>query len=63
MIPTDELVKKFDNIYPAKFGKIKMMKSDGSFEETIVFDIVYDKAEQIRSTTTSVEKERQRSVL
>ena len=35
----DELVKKFDNIDPVKLGKLKMMKTDGSFEEMTVFDI------------------------
>lgn len=62
MIATDELVKKFDNIYPVKFGKLKMMKSDGSFEETTVFDIDYEEAKHIRATMTPSEQERQRSV-
>ncbi len=63
MIPTDELVKKYDNIYPVKFGKLKMMNADGSFEETTVFDIDYEEANRIRATMTPAELERQRSVL
>lgn len=52
MIATDELVKKFDNIFPVKFGKLKMMKTDGSFDETTVFDIDYEEADRIRSAMT-----------
>ena len=63
MIATDELVKKFDNVYPVKFGKLKMLKADGSFEETTVFDIDYDEAERIRGAMTPAELERQRSIL
>ena len=44
MTTIDELVKKFDNIYPVKLGKLKMMKIDGSFEDMTVFDIDYDEA-------------------
>lgn len=63
MIGTEELVKKFDNIYPVRFGKLKMMNADGSFEETTVFDIDYKEADRIRATMTPAEIERQRSVL
>ena len=63
MISTEELVKKFDNIYPVKFGKIKTLKADGSIGEIPIFDIDYEESERIRSTMTQEEKDNQRTAI
>ena len=63
MISTEELVKKFDNIYPVKFGIIKTQKADGSIGEIPIFDIDYEESERIRSTMTQEEKDNQRTAI
>ena len=63
MISTEELVKKFDNIYPVKFGKIKTLKADCSIGEIPIFDIDYEETERIRSTMTQEEKDNQRTAI
>ena len=59
----DELVKKFDNIYPVKEIKVPLLSNDGTSKFRIFFDIDYEKAEQIRLAMTPEEMERQRSIL
>ena len=59
----DELVKKFDNIYPVKEIKVPLLSNDGTSKVRRFFDIDHEKAEQIRSAMTPEEMERQRSIL
>ena len=59
----EELVKKFDNIYPVKKIKVPSLRNDGTTKVRTLFDIDYEKADRIRATMTPAEVERQRSVL
>ena len=52
MTTIDELVKKFDNIYPVKEIKVSLLSNDGTSKVRTFFDIDYEKAEQIRSAMT-----------
>ena len=63
MIATDELVKKFDNIYPVKATAITLLRNDGTSEVRTLLDIDYERADKIRATMTPTEKERQRSIV
>ena len=63
MTTIDELVKKFDNIYPVKEIKVPLLRNDGTSKVRRFFDIDYEEADRIRATMTPSERERQRSVL
>lgn len=63
MFSTEELVKRFDNIYPVRAIDVPMLKNDGTTEVRTFFDIDYMEADRIRETMTPSERERQRSVL
>lgn len=63
MTTIDELVKKFDNIYPVKEIKVSLLSNDGTSKVRTFFDIDYNKAARIRETMTYAERERQRSML
>lgn len=63
MISTEELVKKFDNIFPVKEIKVSLLRNDGASEDRTFLDIDYMEADRIRETMTPSERERQRSVL
>lgn len=60
---TEELVKKFDNIYPVKEVKVSLSRNDGTSEVRTFLDIDYMEADRIRETMTPSEQERQRSVI
>ena len=59
----EELVKRFDNIYPVKAIDVTFIRNDGTTKVRSLLDIDYEKAGLIRATMTPAEKERQRSVL
>lgn len=63
MISTEELVKKFDNIFPVKEIKVSLLRNDGTSEVRTFWDIDYMEADRIRAKMTPSEQERQRSVL
>ena len=63
MFDIEELVKKFDNVYPVKKIEVPSLRNDGTTKVRTLLDIDYEKADQIRATMTPVEVERQRSVL
>lgn len=63
MIATDELVKKFDNIYPVKATAITLLRNDGTSEVRTLLNIDYERADRIRATMTPAENERQRSLV
>ena len=53
-----ELVKKFDNIYPVKEIKVPLLRNDGTSKVRSFFDIDHEKADRIRATMTTSERER-----
>ena len=59
----EELVKRFDNIYPVKATYVTFIRNDGTKKVRSLLDIDYAKAEQIRATMAPAEVERRRSVL
>lgn len=63
MFDIDELVKRFDNVYPVKQINVSLLRNDGTSKVKTFFDIDYEKANSIRNTMTSAEVERQRSIL
>ena len=58
----EELVKRFDNIYPVKAIDVTFIRNDGTKKVRSLLDIDYEKADLIRATMTPAEKERQRSI-
>lgn len=63
MIATEELVKKFDNIFPVMEIKVSLLRNDGTSKVQTFFDIDYEEADRIRMAMTPSEQERQRSVI
>ena len=59
----EELVKRFDNIYPVKAIDVPIISNDGTTKVQTLFDIDYEGAEKIRTKMTLAEKERQRSIV
>ena len=58
MTTIDELVKKFDNIYPVKEIKVSLLSNDGTSKVRTFFNIDYEKADRFRATMTTAERER-----
>lgn len=63
MFSTEELVKKFDNVYPVRVIDVPEYRNDGTLKVRTFFDIDYEEATRIREKMTHAEKERQRSIL
>ena len=63
MFDIEELVKKFDNIYPVKKIIVPSLRNDGTTKVRMILDVDYEKADQIRATMTPAEIERQRSIV
>ena len=55
MFDVQELVKKFDNIYPVKKIEVPSLRNDGTTKVRTLLDIDYEKADQIRETMTPAE--------
>ena len=51
------------DIYPVKKIEVPSLINDGTTKVRTLFDIDYEKADQIRETMTPAEIERQRSIL
>ena len=63
MLSTEELVKKFDNIYPVRALDVRLLRNDGTSEVRTFLEVDYMEADRIRATMTPSEQERQRSVI
>ena len=63
MLSTEELVKKFDNIYPVRAIDVRLLRNDGTSEVRTFLEVDYMEADRIRATMTPSEQERQRSVI
>lgn len=63
MITTEELIKKFDNVFPVRTIEVPIISNDGTSKVRTLFDIDYEGAERIRAQMTLAEKERQRSIV
>ena len=63
MITTEELIKKFDNVFPVRTIEVPIISNDRTSKVLTLFDIDYEGAESIRAQMTPAEKERQRSIV